>query len=130
MWVRPPLVPLHPTDTAQTSVMRTTSQDAYIYRNGELVEPYSGDREFLEYLNMHAEPTATSHDEAEITTPTTSTEQEPTPTPALTPPEHLVVQTPRSNANPSGIIVALFQEHAGDRRVRPAHYGQFPLWAY
>ena len=82
-----------------------------LYRNGELVETYSGDREFhviVEYLNVHAEPTATSVDEVEVTTPTpTSTEQEPAPTPTPTQPERLVVQTPRSDANPSGIVAAL-----------------------
>ena len=41
-------------------------------------------------------------DEVEVTTPTpTSTEHTPTP------PGRLVIQTPRSNTNPSGTIVAL-----------------------
>ena len=45
----------------------------------------------VEYLNAHAQPMATSVDEVEVTTP----------------PEHLVVQTRRSNPNPSGTVVAL-----------------------
>ncbi|KAG9317018.1 hypothetical protein JVU11DRAFT_1200 [Chiua virens] len=74
------------------------------------VEMYNADREFhllIEFLNKHAEPKGTV-DEAVPSPSPSQTEQEaaPTPTPTLTA-DRLIVQTPRSNANPSGTVVSL-----------------------
>ena len=88
-----------------------------LYRDGEFVDTYSADREFhllLEYLGAHAEPKRTS-EKVEEPSPApslapTPTEQleEATPTPTPSPPaDHLVVQTPRTDANPSGTVVSL-----------------------
>lgn len=79
-----------------------------LYRNGEFVETYGADREFhllIEYLGAHAEPTGTPEQEEEVLV---STVQEAAPTPTPSPaPERLVVQTARSDANPSGTVVSL-----------------------
>lgn len=82
-----------------------------LYRNGDFVETYNTDREFhllLEFLGKHTEPTGKSENEDVPTPAPTSAEPEPTPTPTPTPPaDRLVVQTPRTDANPSGTVVAL-----------------------
>jgi hypothetical protein len=84
-----------------------------LYRNGEFVDTYNTDREFhllLEYLNAHAEPTGTSQEEV-VPSPAlapASTEQEAIPTLTPTPAaDRLIVQTPRTDANPSGTVVSL-----------------------
>ncbi|KAF8554972.1 thioredoxin-like protein [Imleria badia] len=80
-----------------------------LYRNGDFVETYSADREFhllLEFLSKYVEPAGTAANEVEPTPAPTSTEPEPTPTPSPTA-DRLVVQTPRTDANPSGTVLAL-----------------------
>lgn len=83
-----------------------------LYRNGEFVDTYNANREFhllLEYLNAHAEPMGTAQEV--VPSPALApapTEQEATPTPTPTPAaDPLVVQTPRTDANPSGTVVSL-----------------------
>ncbi|KAG8218223.1 thioredoxin-like protein [Butyriboletus roseoflavus] len=96
-----------------------------LYRNGEFVESYESDREFhflVEYLDAHADSQVVLEEEGsgeDVPAPVpVSTEQEaaPTPTPTPTPTststpsptaERLVVQTPRTGANPAGTVVSL-----------------------
>lgn len=87
-----------------------------LYRDGEFVDTYHEDREFhllLEYLGAHAESTGTQStqtpEEVNMPTPAPSpTEQEATPTPTPSPtPDRLVVQAPRTDANPSGTVIPL-----------------------
>lgn len=87
-----------------------------LYRNGEFVETFNADREFhllIEFLSARAEPKGTSQGEKakeeDVPVPApVSTEQEAAPTPTPSPAaEPLVVQSPRTDANPSGTIVPL-----------------------
>ncbi|KAF9236400.1 thioredoxin-like protein [Melanogaster broomeanus] len=71
-----------------------------LYRNGGFLETYHADRAYdllVNYLAAHAEPKG-------IPAPAIdSIEEEALPTPV----DHLVVQTPRAEANPSGEVVSL-----------------------
>lgn len=84
-----------------------------LYRNGEFAKTFDGDREsyfLVEFLEKHAEPEGTSK-EVDMSTPE-PTDQVASPAPAPTPtpmpaPDKLVVQTPRTDTNPSGTVVSL-----------------------
>ncbi|KAF8451098.1 thioredoxin-like protein [Boletus edulis BED1] len=82
-----------------------------LYRDGEFVETFNTDREFhllIEFLQERAEPQGTSQKE-DVPTPaeqaaTATATPSPSPSPTA---DRLVVQTPRTNANPSGTVVSL-----------------------
>jgi hypothetical protein len=78
-----------------------------LYRNGEFLDTYNANREFdllVDYLAARAEPEGTpapavdSIEEEAILTPL------PTQIPTV---DHLVIQSPRAEANPSGEVVSL-----------------------
>ncbi|KAG6329791.1 hypothetical protein ID866_9299 [Astraeus odoratus] len=82
-----------------------------LYRDGEFVEMFKGNREFqllVDYLVEHAEPKPTPAPEPEPVVGEEEPVVEPTPEPIATPePEPLHVQTPRVDFNPAGEVAML-----------------------